>query len=98
MRARRMWRPWKEIVRAAESILGSRWEHICPRRGDCGRDGVVAMAVATRHLGWRLVEVAAAVDGVPYAALAQGVRRFWRLSAKRSEVADLVNSLRKKCQ
>ena len=76
--------PWKEIVRASESILGRRWKHICQRYGDWGRDGVVA--VATRHLGWRLVEVAAEVDGVKYAALAQGVRRFWRLSPTRPEL------------
>jgi hypothetical protein len=41
--------PWPEIMRATESILGSRWEEICQHHGDWGRDGVVA--VATRHLG-----------------------------------------------
>jgi hypothetical protein len=36
------------------------------------------MAVAVRHLGWRLVEVVSALPGVSYAAAAQGVRRFWQ--------------------
>ena len=43
------------IVGAAESILGRTWGEMTEGYGDWGRDGT--MAVATRHLGWRLVEV-----------------------------------------
>jgi hypothetical protein len=42
---------------------------------DWGRDGT--MAVATRHLGWRLVEVVGEIQGVKYSAAAQAVGRFW---------------------
>lgn len=41
---------------AAESIRGRSSKEMCEGHGDWERDGVVA--VATRHLGWRLVEVA----------------------------------------
>lgn len=47
---------WGAIVRGAESILGRTWAQMAERYGDWGRDGT--MAGATRHLGWRLVEVA----------------------------------------
>ncbi|MBL9137040.1 MAG: transposase [Verrucomicrobiales bacterium] len=67
---------WKEIVGAAEKILGRSWESMSERHGDWGRDGT--MAVATRELGWRLVDAVGAVGDVGYAAAAQGVRRFWR--------------------
>jgi hypothetical protein len=46
----------QEILSAAASIRGRSWWEMCERHGDWGRDGLVA--VATRHLGWRLVEVA----------------------------------------
>jgi hypothetical protein len=35
------------------------------------------MAVATRHLGWRLVEVVREIPGLSYGAAAQGIRQFW---------------------
>jgi hypothetical protein len=75
--ANRAARPeWGRIVREAERILGRGWEVMAEGYGDWGRDGT--MAVATRDLGWRLVEVVQAVGGVGYAAAAQGVRRFWK--------------------
>ncbi len=78
--ARRARPDWQEIVSTAESIRGHSWQEMCEGHGDWGRDGVVA--VATRHLGWRLVEVAGKMPGVKYGSLAQGVRRFWRLAAE----------------
>ena len=76
---------WSEVVKAAESILQRDWSEMETRHGDWGRDGVAA--VATRHLGWRLSEAAAEVKGVSYAALAQGIRRFWRLASGRKEMS-----------
>ena len=38
--------------------------------------GDAAEAVATRHLGWRLMEVVRQMPGVKYAAAAQGIRRL----------------------
>ena len=52
------------------------------------------MAVATRDLGWRLVEAVKEVRGLSYMAAAQGVRRFWRLSAERPEMAEFARRLR----
>lgn len=67
---------WEMIVAAAEKILGRKWELMAEQYGDWGRDAT--MAVATRALGWRLIDVVRAVGGVEYAAAAQGVRRFWK--------------------
>ena len=77
---------------AAEKLLGRRWEAMAERYGDWGRDGT--MAVSTRELGWRLVEVAKAVGGIEYAAAAQGVRRFWKRAAERKEMAEFALRLR----
>jgi hypothetical protein len=35
------------------------------------------MAVATRHLGWRLVEVVREIPGLSYGATALGFRQLW---------------------
>lgn len=67
---------WRTIVRAAERILGRQWEEMVRSHGDWGRDGV--MAVATRELGWRLVEVVREVGGIQYSAASKGAQRFWR--------------------
>ena len=53
-------------------VLMSTHDH---QYGDWGRNGL--MAVATRHLGWRLVEVVREIPGLGYSAAAQGIRRFW---------------------
>jgi len=66
---------WKDLVTAAETLLGRRWSEMTTRHGDWGRNGL--MAVATRHLGWRLVEVVREIPGLAYSAAAQGIRRFW---------------------
>ncbi|HAB17221.1 MAG TPA: hypothetical protein PLX89_24945 [Verrucomicrobiota bacterium] len=59
--------------------------------GDWGRDGV--LAVATRHLGWRLAEAVREVADVGYAA-AQGIRRFWQRAATEKELAVFVHRLK----
>ncbi len=56
------------------------------------------MAVATRHLGWRWVEVVREVPGLKYAAAAQGIRRFWRRAEEGSELAVFTRRLMAKCQ
>ncbi len=94
--ARRARPDWKEIVSTAESIRGRSWQEMCDGYGEWGRDGVVA--VATRHLGWRLVEVAGKMPGVKYGSLAQGVRRFWRLAVERGELEDFVDRMREECK
>jgi len=87
---------WGAIVRGAELILGREWAEMAEGYGDWGRDGT--MAVATRHLGWRLVEVARQVRGLKYAAAAQGVRRFWRRAAEDAHRAAFTRQLKAKCQ
>lgn len=67
---------WSALVAATERQLGRRWEAMASEYGDWGRDGL--MAVATRHLGWRLVEVVREIPGLSYGAAAQGIRRFWK--------------------
>ena len=54
------------------------------------------MAVATRHLGWRLTEVG--VAGMSYAASAQGIRPFWHRAEPRPELAWPTRSMRITCQ
>jgi len=54
------------------------------------------MAVATRHLGWRLTEVG--VAGMSYAASAQGIRPFWHRAEPRPELAWFTRSMRITCQ
>jgi len=56
------------------------------------------MAVATRHLGWRLVDVVREVRGLKYAAAAQGTRRFWRRAKEGTELAAFARRLKVKCQ
>ena len=52
------------------------------------------MAVATRHLGWRLVEVVKQIPGVNHAAAAQGIRQFWTEAEERSKLAEFVRRMR----
>ena len=66
---------WKDLVRATEELLGRSWSEMTTQYGDWGRNGL--MAVATRHLEWRLVEVVREIPGLGYSAAAQGIRRFW---------------------
>ena len=87
---------WGDIVATAESVLGTSWKEMCGRHGDWGRDGVVA--VAARHLGWRLVELVGKVPGVNYASLDQGQRRFWRKVADRAEMGKFVARMLAKCK
>jgi len=87
---------WGAIVSAAESVLGRKWEEMTADYGDWGRDGT--MAVATRHLGWRLVEVMREVRGLKYAAAAQGIRRFWHRAEEDTDLAAFVRRLKAKCQ
>lgn len=84
---------WGQIVREAEGILGRRWAEMAERYGDWGRDGT--MAVATRELGWRLVEVVRTVGGIGYAAAAQGVGRFWRQAEQRPEMRRFAEQLQR---
>ncbi len=56
------------------------------------------MSVATRHLGWRLVEVMREVRGLKYAAAGQGIRRFWRRAEEGSELAAFTRRLKAQCQ
>jgi hypothetical protein len=67
---------WEAMVEVVEGILGWEWREVILRHGDWGRDGL--LAVAMRHLGWRLGEVVGKGPGVSYAAAAQGIRRFWK--------------------
>lgn len=66
---------WASLVAATEDLLESTWEEMTLQHGDWGRNAL--MAVATRHLGWRLVEVVREIPGLGYGAAAQGIRRFW---------------------
>ncbi len=59
--------------------------------GDTGRDAL--LAVATRHLGWRLSEVVREVSGLSYAAAAQGIRRFWARCAENKEQMTVASPL-----
>ena len=84
------------MVPAAQPIGGGPGGQMREGYGDWGRDGT--LAVATRHLGWRLVEAVREVEGVSYAAAAQGIRRFWKQAARRAEMLDFTRRLRQKCQ
>jgi len=52
------------------------------------------MAVAARHLGWRLVEVVREARDWSCAAVAQGIRRFWGRAAERPQWAQFARRLR----
>lgn len=82
---------WIAIVREAEKLLGRKWDQMAGSYGDWGRDGTIA--VATRALGWRLVEVVKELNGLGYAAAAQGLRRFWKQSESRPELAAFARKL-----
>ena len=78
------------MVKATEGILGQEWSEMILGHGDWGRDGL--LAVATRHLGWRLGEVVEREPGVSYAAAAQGIRRFWRRAPNSTEMQAFVTA------
>jgi len=82
---------WEAMVKATEGILGKEWSEMILRHGDWGRDGL--LAVATRHLGWRLGEVVEREPGVSYAAAAQGIRRFWKRAPNSPEMQAFVTTL-----
>ncbi len=87
-----MTRPtWDAMVEAAEKIQGRRWAEMMEMHGDWGRNGL--LAVATRHLGWRLVEVVQRVPGLGYSAAAQGIRRFWQVTPHRPEMQAFEKAL-----
>jgi hypothetical protein len=79
------------MVKAVEDILGREWRELILRHGDWGRDGL--LAVATRHLGWRLSEVVGKEPGVSYAAAAQGIRRFWKRAPNKPDMQAFVTAL-----
>jgi hypothetical protein len=79
------------MVKATEGILGHEWSEMILGHGDWGRDGL--LAVATRHLGWRLGEVVEREPGVSYAAAAQGIRRFWRRAPNSTGMQAFVTTL-----
>ena len=79
------------LLDCAEGILGRKWREPILWHGDCGRDGL--LAVATRHLGRRLSEVVARAPGVSYAAAAQGIRRFWKRAPNNAEMQAFVAGL-----
>jgi hypothetical protein len=82
---------WEAMVKATEDILGQEWSDMILRHGDWGRDGL--LAVATRHLGWRLGEVVGREPGVNYAAAEQGIRRFWKRAPNNPEMQAFVTTL-----
>lgn len=82
---------WEQIVAAAERLLDRRWATMAERYGDWGRDAT--LAVATKELGWRLVDAVREVGGMEYAAAAQGVRRFWKKAERNAEMRRFVTEL-----
>ncbi len=62
--------------------------------GDWGRDGL--LAVAPRHLGWRLSEVVREEPRISYAAAAQGIRRLWLRAPDDSKMQAYVKAFRSK--
>lgn len=69
-------KPWPDLVKAAERVLGRKWEAMLEQWRDWGRDGT--MYVAVRYGGYRLAEVVSLMGEINYAAAAQAVRRFAR--------------------
>ena len=49
--------------------------------------------LATRHLGWRLIEVVREIPGLSHGAAAQGIRQFWKHLAKHPEQEALRKAL-----
>jgi hypothetical protein len=78
-------------VSATEDLRGRRWSEMTTRHGDWGRNAL--MAVATRHLGWRLVEVVREIPGLGYGAAAQGIRRFWMQLPQDPAKAKFISAL-----
>jgi REP element-mobilizing transposase RayT len=83
----------RELIRAAEQLLGRKWPEMLNSHGDWGRDAVVH--VATRYGGYRLAEILRVLPGVKYQAAAQGVRRFLTGLKQDTAKARLVDKLRK---
>ncbi|MBL9173481.1 MAG: transposase [Verrucomicrobiales bacterium] len=85
---------WKTMIQALEEVTGRRWKEMAANYGDPGRDAL--LAVATRHLGWRLSEVVREIPGLSYNAAAQGVRRLWARAAREKETTAMISALQKR--
>ena len=93
-RVARTGRPaWKTMIQAVKQVTSRRWKEMTANYGDPGRDAL--LAVATRHLGWRLSEVVREVSGLSCAGAAQGIRRFWARCAEDKESMAVASALQK---
>jgi urease accessory protein UreF len=63
---------WDRMVEAAEKLPNRKWATMAERYGDRRRDRTMAVAVAVRERGGRLVDAVKAADYVEYAAAVQG--------------------------
>jgi REP element-mobilizing transposase RayT len=84
---------WKEIVKAAESLLGRKWTEMLDTYGDWGRDGTIYVAI--RYGGYRLAEIVAQLNQLKYQAGVQAVRRFEATMSESKEKRDFVKSMRR---
>ncbi len=82
---------WERLGGETERLLGRPWSLIVTKHGDWGRNAMFAMA--TRHLGWKLVELVRDVPGLGYAAAAQGVRNFRATAATRPEMQAFAKAV-----
>jgi urease accessory protein UreF len=84
---------WDRMVEAAEKLPNGKWATMAERYGDWRRDRTMAVAVAARELGWRLVDAVKAEDCVEYAAAVQGARRFWYRAAQDGGMKRFVSDI-----
>lgn len=80
-------------ITALEEVTGRRWKEMTANYGDPGRAAL--LAVATRHLGWRLSEAVREVPGLSYNAAAQDIRRIWARATREKETMAMITAIRK---
>jgi REP element-mobilizing transposase RayT len=64
----------EEVIKCVERIKGEKWQEFRDRHGDSGRD--LVLYLGRRVCGWKLKDLAEAVEASEYAAVAMAVKRF----------------------
>jgi len=65
---------FEDVVRAVEKEKGTKWEQFCEKRGDWGRD--LVLAIARRHCGMTLKTLGEPAAGLRSVAVSMAIRRM----------------------
>ena len=80
-----------EVVEAVEKAKGEKLGQFRDKRGDCGRD--LLLATARRHCGLSLIDLGLRVGGLDYAAVSIAIKRFEQAVKSRRDLRNIQNAV-----